>query len=237
MQANAMMGSLLQPVWTKGVIFPAKGYVAVFQKWHSVWLVPAPQTSTQKDYRVKDEVGTFLMMDMAHTSGLVAAASVLANPFEYCDIQDFALRDFYSLRGPRGGMIFFKKDSVHGVELESAINNVVFPGLREDEFVRFILVCDFDSGVDGARVEKILDMAYIILNKNSVPGETLIALLLVCIGDKSALVPGGIRTGAPAMTTREDLFVLSTEFPLVDEVSGLRRKVEVLTTRYPMPGV
>lgn len=35
-----------------------------------------------------------------------------------------------SLRGPRGGMIFFKKDPVLGVELESAINNAVFPGLQ-----------------------------------------------------------------------------------------------------------
>lgn len=35
-----------------------------------------------------------------------------------------------SLRGPRGGMIFFKKDSVLGVDLESAINNAVFPGLQ-----------------------------------------------------------------------------------------------------------
>lgn len=35
-----------------------------------------------------------------------------------------------SLRGPRGGMIFFKKDPVLGVDLESAINNAVFPGLQ-----------------------------------------------------------------------------------------------------------
>jgi len=35
--------------------------------------------------KIADEVGAFLMMDMAHISGLVAA-SVLANPFDYCDI-------------------------------------------------------------------------------------------------------------------------------------------------------
>jgi len=35
--------------------------------------------------KIADEVGAFLMMDMAHISGLVAA-SVLSNPFEYCDI-------------------------------------------------------------------------------------------------------------------------------------------------------
>ena len=37
---------------------------------------------------------------------------------------------FQSLRGPRGGMIFFKKDTVLGVDLETAINNAVFPGLQ-----------------------------------------------------------------------------------------------------------
>lgn len=35
-----------------------------------------------------------------------------------------------SLRGPRGGMIFFRKDPVLGFDLESAINNAVFPGLQ-----------------------------------------------------------------------------------------------------------
>ena len=35
--------------------------------------------------KIADAVGAFLMMDMAHISGLVAA-SVVADPFEYCDI-------------------------------------------------------------------------------------------------------------------------------------------------------
>uniref|UniRef100_A0A7N2N7E0 Serine hydroxymethyltransferase-like domain-containing protein n=1 Tax=Quercus lobata TaxID=97700 RepID=A0A7N2N7E0_QUELO len=58
-------------------------------------------------------------------------------------------------------------------------------------------------GIDGARVEKILDLASITLNKKSVPG------------DKSALVPGGIRIGSPAMTTRgftEKEFVPTADF-------------------------
>jgi glycine hydroxymethyltransferase len=46
------------------------------------------------------------------------------------------------------------------------------------------------QGVDGARVERILELVGVASNKNTVPG------------DKSALKPGGIRMGTPAMTTR-----------------------------------
>jgi len=46
------------------------------------------------------------------------------------------------------------------------------------------------KGVDGARVERIMEMANLHCNKNTVPG------------DKSALQPHGLRMGAPAMTSR-----------------------------------
>merc|ERR1711869_78765 len=46
------------------------------------------------------------------------------------------------------------------------------------------------KGVDGARAERIMEMAHIAVNKNTVPGDT------------SALVPGGIRIGTPALTSR-----------------------------------
>ena len=45
-------------------------------------------------------------------------------------------------------------------------------------------------GLTGSKVEKVLDLMHITVNKNSV------------IGDKSAANPGGIRIGSPALTTR-----------------------------------
>jgi glycine hydroxymethyltransferase len=45
-------------------------------------------------------------------------------------------------------------------------------------------------GLTGSKVEKILDLMHITTNKNSV------------VGDKSAVNPGGIRLGTPALTTR-----------------------------------
>merc|ERR1712113_1281700 len=59
------------------------------------------------------------------------------------------------------------------------------------------------SSIDGARVERILELACIATNKNTIPG------------DKSALTPSGIRMGAPALTSRglmEKDFVQVSEF-------------------------
>ncbi|KAL6709463.1 Serine hydroxymethyltransferase, cytosolic [Coniothyrium glycines] len=83
---------------------------------------------------IADKVGCYLLMDMAHISGLVAAG-VNKSPFPYCDIVTTTTHK--SLRGPRGAMIFFRKgvrktDAKTGKEtlydLEGPINFSVFPG-------------------------------------------------------------------------------------------------------------
>ena len=74
--------------------------------------------------KVADSCGALLMMDMAHISGLVATGEA-ANPFDYCDIVTTTTHK--SLRGPRAGMIFFRKDE-RG--FEQKINDAVFPGLQ-----------------------------------------------------------------------------------------------------------
>merc|ERR1719206_30573 len=58
-------------------------------------------------------------------------------------------------------------------------------------------------GIDGARVENVCDKVMVTLNKNSVPADT------------SALVPGGVRLGACALTSRgfkEADFVKTMDF-------------------------
>ncbi|XP_062029455.1 serine hydroxymethyltransferase 2, mitochondrial [Rosa rugosa] len=66
-----------------------------------------------------------------------------------------------------------------------------------------VLVNLRDKGIDGSRVEKVLEAAHIAANKNTVPG------------DVSAMVPGGIRMGTPALTSRgfmEDDFEKVAEY-------------------------
>jgi glycine hydroxymethyltransferase len=195
--------------------------------------------------QICDKVGAYMVADMAHISGLVAAG-VVPSPFEHADIVTTTTHK--SLRGPRGAMIFFRK-GLRGTDkkgkeimydLEQPINASVFPGHQggphnhtitalatalkqaaSPEFLEYqkqvltnsqafakamlgrgyelvsggtenhLMLVDLrPAGVDGARVESVLDMASIALNKNTVPG------------DKSAFIPGGIRVGTPALTSR-----------------------------------
>ena len=84
--------------------------------------------------QIADKVGAYLVVDMAHISGLIAAG-VIPSPFEHADIVTTTTHK--SLRGPRGAMIFFRKgvrstDAKTGkqvlYDLEGPINFSVFPG-------------------------------------------------------------------------------------------------------------
>lgn len=71
--------------------------------------------------------GAFLMCDMAHTSGLIAAQE-LDSPFEYCDVVTTTTHK--TLRGPRAGLIFFRKDLENSPDLEKRVNEAVFPACQ-----------------------------------------------------------------------------------------------------------
>ncbi|KAF2739463.1 SHMT-domain-containing protein [Polyplosphaeria fusca] len=201
--------------------------------------------------KLADSVGAYLLSDMAHISGLVAAG-VIPSPFPHSDIVTTTTHK--SLRGPRGAMIFYrkgvrrvdKKGKEEMYDLEGPINASVFPGhqggphnhtitalavalqqAQTQEFKDYqqtvlgnakalaqrlgdskekgglgynivsggtdnhlVLIDLKDKGVDGARVERVLELVGVASNKNTVPG------------DKSAMKPGGLRMGTPAMTTR-----------------------------------
>ncbi len=71
--------------------------------------------------QIADSCGALLMMDMAHIAGLVATGHQ-GSPFAYADVVTTTTHK--SLRGPRSGIIFYKK------KFEDKINMAVFPGLQ-----------------------------------------------------------------------------------------------------------
>jgi len=81
--------------------------------------------------KIADKHGAYLLMDMAHISGLVAAQEA-ASPFGFCDVVTTTTHK--TLRGPRSGLIFFRKvrKDKDGTQedLESRINFAVFPSIQ-----------------------------------------------------------------------------------------------------------
>lgn len=75
----------------------------------------------KKFREIADEVGSYLMVDMAHIAGLVAAG-LHPSPVPYCDFVTTTTHK--TLRGPRGGMILCKE------KYAKAIDKAVFPGIQ-----------------------------------------------------------------------------------------------------------
>jgi len=247
---------------------------------------------------IADENGSLLLMDMAHISGLVATGEQ-TSPFAYADVVTTTTHK--SLRGPRAGMIFYRKDERN---FETKIANAVFPGLQggphihqiagiatqlkevntevfkqysrqvrlnakalADQLTRVhgytlatggtenhLVLWDLKpQNLTGSKMQTVCDHCSITLNKNAV------------LGDKSALTPGGVRVGTPALTTRglkEEHFRQVADFLhqavqialklqatsgklLKDfdiavknsaDVKALKIAVQTFITQFPMPG-
>ena len=73
---------------------------------------------------IAKKVGAYLLVDMAHFSGLVAGG-VYPNPVEYADVVTSTTHKV--LRGPRGGLILTNNE-----ELAKKINSAVFLDYKED---------------------------------------------------------------------------------------------------------
>lgn len=74
---------------------------------------------------IADSIGAYLLADISHISGLIAAQEQ-NSPFEVCDVVTSTTHK--SLRGPRSGMIFFNKK--RDPTLEERVNFAVFPMLQ-----------------------------------------------------------------------------------------------------------
>ncbi len=192
-----------------------------------------PRTIDFKKFgEIADEIGAYLMVDMAHIAGLVAAG-LHPNPVPYADFVTTTTHK--TLRGPRGGAILCKE------QYAKAIDKAIFPGIQGGPLMHIIAakaVAFGEALKDDFKVyqEQIIKNAKALadgLIKNGfrlVSGGTDNHLILIDLRNKgltgkeaeklleevgvatnkntipydpeSPLVTSGIRIGTPAMTTR-----------------------------------
>lgn len=93
-----------------------KVLVAGFSAYSRIW-------DWQRFRDIADKVGAYLLVDMAHVAGLVAAG-LYPNPVPIADIVTSTTHK--SLRGPRGGLILCKSNP----DLEKKLNSNIFPGIQ-----------------------------------------------------------------------------------------------------------
>ena len=197
-----------------------------------------PRVVDFKKFReIADACGALLHVDMSHFAGLVAGGAY-PSPFPYADT--VVTTTHKSLRGPRHGLIFVKKDAR---EFDKKIDKMIIPGLyggphensiaavavalKEADTPAFkkyakqvvknakvlakelqklgwhIISGGTDShlilmdtwmegkGIPGKEASEKLEKAGIIVNMNTIPGDT-----------RSPMDPSGIRLGTCAQTTR-----------------------------------
>ncbi|NLY70409.1 MAG: serine hydroxymethyltransferase [Clostridiales bacterium] len=192
-----------------------------------------PRIIDAKTFReIADEVGAYLMVDMAHFAGLVAAG-IHPNPVEHAHVVTTTTHK--TLRGPRGGAILAKE------EFGKKINKAVFPGTQGGPLMHVIAakaVCFYEASKPEfieyqKRVVsncKALADELIARDFRLVSGGTDNHLILVNLADKGItgkeaehlldscgittnkntvpndpngpFVTSGIRIGTPAVTTR-----------------------------------
>ena len=84
----------------------------------------------KKFREIANEIGAYLMVDMAHIAGLVAAG-LHPNPIEYADVVTSTTHK--TLRGPRGGIILTNNE-----EISKKVNKTIFPGIQGGPLVHII---------------------------------------------------------------------------------------------------
>ncbi|MBQ7064300.1 MAG: serine hydroxymethyltransferase [Firmicutes bacterium] len=182
--------------------------------------------------KIADEVGAYLMVDMAHIAGLVAAG-LHPSPIPYADVVTTTTHK--TLRGPRGGMILCKE------QYAKQINKAIFPGTQGGPLCHVIAakaVCFYEAlqpsfreyqqqiirnaqALSEALLDKGFDMVsggtdnhlmLVDLRRKGITGRKAEKLLegvgITC--NKNAIpfdpekptVTSGIRLGTPAVTTR-----------------------------------
>ncbi|BBO00185.1 serine hydroxymethyltransferase [Sporolactobacillus terrae] len=192
-----------------------------------------PRVIDFKRFReIADRVGAYLMVDMAHIAGLVAAG-LHPSPIPYADFVTTTTHK--TLRGPRGGMIFCKK------EFAKKLDKAIFPGIQGGPLMHIIAAKAVALG-EALKPDFKAYAAQIIANAKAF-AETLQqqGIDLVSGGTDNHLVLVDVRnlgiTGKKAeavldsigITTNKNAIPFDPEKPFV--TSGVRMGTPAVTTR------
>ncbi|GMV69567.1 MAG: serine hydroxymethyltransferase [Pseudomonadota bacterium] len=183
---------------------------------------------------IADEVGAYLLVDMAHVAGLVAAG-VYPNPVPLADVTTTTTHK--TLRGPRGGLLLARANA----EIEKKLNSIVFPGIQGGPLMHVIaakavafkeaLQPDFatyqQQVVDNARA---LAAALMARGYKIVSGGTDNHLMLVdLIGRELTGKDAEAALGAANITVNKNAVPGDPRSPFV--TSGVRLGTPAITTR------
>ena len=199
---------------------------------------------------IADKVGALLMIDMAHTAGLIAAG-LLENPVKYAHIVTSTTHK--TLRGPRGGIILLGKDfdnpwgltTPKGVvkKMSQILNSAVFPGIQGGplEHVIAAKAVAFGEALEPSFVEyqtqvvknaKALAAAFTARGYNIVSGGTDNHLILVDLRTKFPELTGKVAEKALVaadITTNKNMVPFDSRSAF--QTSGLRFGTPAITTR------
>ena len=183
--------------------------------------------------RIAESVGAYLMVDMAHFSGL-AAAGCHPNPLDFADVATSTTHK--TLRGPRGGIILTNDE-----ELAKKFNSAIFPGLQGGPLMHVIaakavafgeaLKPDFKTYQENViENAKVLSKTLEERGFRIVTGGTDTHVVLVDVGSKNIKGNEAEKSlGNANITCNKNGIPFDTEKPMV--TSGIRLGTPAGTTR------
>jgi glycine hydroxymethyltransferase len=188
----------------------------------------------QKFREIADKVGAYLMVDMAHVAGLVAAG-VYPSPVQIADVTTSTTHK--TLRGPRGGIILAKANP----DLEKKFNSLVFPGIQGGPLMHVIAAkaVAFKEALEPefktyqqqvAKNAKVMAETLISRGYKIVSGGTDNHLMLVDLIDKGITGKAAdAALGAANITVNKNSVPNDPQSPFV--TSGIRVGTPAITTR------
>ena len=183
---------------------------------------------------IADESGSYLLVDMAHVSGLVAAG-LYPSPVPYADVVTSTTHK--TLRGPRSGIILAKSNP----EIEKKLNSAVFPGSQGGPLMHVVAakaIC-FKEALDPEfkiYTKQVIDnaklMAETIMSRgiDVVSGGTENHIILVDLRSKNITGKDAEKAlGSVNITANKNTVPNDPQSPFV--TSGIRLGTPAVTTR------